>query len=100
MRKDGDKLEQLKAEYRLHNSGDAWGDAMAFAFPLCEILYSRDEHDVPELMSFKPGAFGVQLDEEDTVTMMLNEFDTVTLEAFGRMLNRLLNILKAQGRDY
>lgn len=86
--------------FRIHSSGDAWDDAMNACFVLCEILYLRDEYDVPEMMSFRPGAGGVQLNDECIMTQELNEFDTVTLEVFGKKLNRLINILKAQGRDY
>lgn len=93
-------LQNIKELYRQHSSGDAWGDAMSFAFPLCEILYLRDEHDIPELMRFRPGAGGIELNEECSITEDLKEFDTETLEEFGRILNRLLDILKKQGRDY
>jgi hypothetical protein len=93
-------LDTLKAEYRLLGSNDPWGDAMAFAFPLCEVLYSRDEHDIPEIMGFRPGAGGIELDSEDYLVQVLQDYDTDILEDFGRLLNRLINILKAQGKDY
>lgn len=94
------KQNELKSLYRQHSSGDAWGDAMSFAFPLCEILYSRDEHDVPELMKFRPSMGGVELNDECLITEDLKEYSTDELEAFGRMLNRLLDILKKKGMDY
>ena len=93
-------LKDLKQEFRLHSSGDAWGDAMAFAFPLCETLYERNAHDIPGLMQFSPGAGGVSDDPDDMIRQSLKEYDTATLEQFGLILNRLLDILRTQGRDH
>ena len=93
-------LEALKHEYKLNGSGDAWGDAMTFAFALCETLYERDEHDIPELMRFSPGIFGVSDDLEDSIRQDLKRYDTETLESFGRILSRLIDILRASGRSY
>lgn len=94
------KLNEIKNVYRQHSSGDAWGDAMSAGFALCEILYLRDEHDIPELMQFRPSPMGVMLNEECPLTAELNHFETKDLEAFGVILNRLIDILKACGKDY
>lgn len=94
------KQNQLKEIYKIHSSGDAWGDAMATGFALCEILYIRGEHEIPELMQFRPGAGGVHLNEDCPLTQAFNWFETDELELFGKKINRLINILKKQGRDY
>lgn len=93
-------LNDIKSLYRENKSCDAWGDAISFAFILCDVLYSRDEHDIPELMHYYPSIMGVELDEDCYITQELLKYETDTLEEFGRILNRLIDILKKQGRDY
>jgi hypothetical protein len=94
------KQKELSQLYKLNSSGDSWGDAMSTAFALCDILYLREEHDIPELMGFKPGAGGVHLNEDCYLTQELKRYKTRDLELFGTKINRLINILKKQGRDY
>jgi len=93
-------LKELKRIFKSNSSGDAWGDSMAFAFPLCEVLYLRDAHDIPELMKYRPSPMGVRLDDECFITQEIKDIDTETLEDFGRLLNRVIDILKKQKRDY
>ncbi|NBW22342.1 MAG: hypothetical protein EBR82_81770 [Caulobacteraceae bacterium] len=92
--------KQLSQLYKEHSNGDSWGNAMAMAFALCEVLYLRDENEIPELMRFKPGIGGVVIDEDNILAQTLQDFETSDLEIFGRKINRLLEILKKQGKDY
>jgi hypothetical protein len=92
--------KQILQELKATNDGDNWGWAMSVAFPLCEILYLRDEHDIPELMRFRPGMGGVNLEEDCHVTEILKDQETCDLEQIGRVLNRYMEILKQKGEDY
>ena len=92
--------KQLSQIYKENSSGDSWGDAMAMGFALCEVLYLRDEFDVPDLMKFRPGILGVVIEDENTLAQSLQDFETSDLETFGRKINRLIDILKKQGKDY
>ena len=98
--KQGLTLKDLKRDYRINSTSDALGDAVSYGFAICETLYERGEHDIPELMEFRPSPFGVSDDLEDTIRQELKLCDTDVLESFGRILNRLINILKYSGRDY
>jgi len=98
--KQGLTLDELKRDYKINSTSDTWGDAMSYGFAICETLHERGEHDIPKLMEFRPSPFGVSEDSEDTIREELKLYDTNVLESFGRILNRLIDILKYSGRNY
>jgi hypothetical protein len=93
---------KLSDIYRMHRSGDAWGDCMAFHFAICDELTWRGAC-VPDRWRYRRGAAAVSSpqDAEDAgLREDLEPFDAPELVAFGDKLARLADILRAQGRNY
>lgn len=92
-------LNELKAEYKLAGSGDAWGDCMGAWFAISTELAIRGD-DVPSEWGYSAGAFGPHHEEGDYWAEVIADVDSAVLLEFGGLLYRLSGILKAAGRDY
>ena len=63
-------------------------------------LAIRGETLPAEEWGYDAGACGPHHDPEDYWVPIVQEASTSALLAFGKMLNRLYDVLKAQGKDY
>lgn len=95
---------QLVYLYRMHRSGDSWGDCMAFWFAICEELTWRDA-PVPAAWQYRPGALGVSSPEDASqedagLRADFADIPAAALREFGDALARLSAMLHARGKSY
>ena len=95
----------IKAIYRLDNTGDAWGDCMAHWFAIAETLDAYGE-PTPAEWQFRPSPLRPDINADHwpgSEYRDLIDEDVVSLDDLleaGRVFNRYASILRAQGRDY
>lgn len=88
----------LMREMRVGQSGDWWGDTMAWWFAVAGEMYERGL-DIPESWRYRPGAGGGK-DPDAYETEICEAATDSALAIFGRALNRYAAKLKAAGKDY
>ena len=94
----------LRGEYNTMHD-DPWGDTMEWLFSIAEIL-THWVDDVPAEWGFRDSPVHDEWEPESYVETMLTEYwddgsvTTVDLTAFGQVLNRYADILRAAGKDY
>lgn len=93
-------LKDLKTEFRLTNDGDDWGHVMSWLFVVAEEIHFERDFPVPEKWKFRPSVFGKTTGDEDYCLGIVFQADDESLLAFGNILNRAANCLRAHGRDY
>lgn len=86
----------LRCAFRESGDGDAWGHCMGWRFALADYMTERGHR----VAGFRQGCGG-----SDTAAYEYRELKSIrpsseTLTLFGTVLERLSNILEAQGRDY
>lgn len=85
----------------LWNTGDEWADTMGTLFAVADELYRRGDGP-PDHWKYKPGAAASADDFDDGILgyMNLKRAGSPPLEKFGEFLLRLVEKLKAEGKDY
>ena len=84
-------------EMRIAQSGDWWGDTMAWWFAVAGEMYERGL-DIPAAWRYRPGISPKEPDRYETEICEAATDDGLRL--FGRALTRYAAKLKAAGRDY
>ena len=85
--------KSIKHEFRLSNTGDGWGRCQAWRFALADVLTVRGLH--PD--GFRPSPMGPEKNRE---YKLLRRLAKSTLVRLWSVLDRLAQILEAQGKDY
>jgi hypothetical protein len=93
-------LQDLKFEFRLTNDGDDWGHVLTWLFAVAEEIYFERDFPVPDKWKFKPSIFGKTIDEADYCSVIVCQADDESLLAFGKILDRAAQCLRAHGKDY
>jgi len=77
---------------------DPWGTAMSLAFAVCVELDLRGE-ETPSGLSYRPGACGSHHDD-DFLQSIVESHTSEDLFKAAEILDRYLDLLKRQGKDY
>lgn len=88
----------LMKEMRLAQSGDWWGDTMAWWFAVAGEMWERGLA-IPDAWRYRPSPLGAK-DPEQYETEVCEEATDEALLLFGRALSRYAAKLKAAGMDY
>ena len=92
-------MKDLKAEYRLQDSGDNWGDCMNALFDIAEVQYHRGTGP-PDEWKYSPGLGVLAIEDRDDEewTPFREACYTASedsLEDFGALLWRYRSLLEA-----
>lgn len=90
--------DNLKAEFRLTNDGDSWGNAMSWWFAVAGEMYERGL-EVPPAWQYRPSPMGA-IDPDQYEAPIVAEAADDNLCRFGAMLHRYAGMLRAAGKDY
>lgn len=92
--------QSAKHEFRLTNDGDAYGTAMMWLFTASDVLHFERDDDTPMVeFGYRPSP--IQSEPEETSEIdIIREMPDAELVHFARLLNRYVDMLKANGRDY
>jgi hypothetical protein len=93
-----------------YDPGDAWGSTMGALFDIAEAMYLRDL-TVPAELNFRPSPLlnrelePLRRADSFVMDVVLSGFDAeelteADLQHAARVLNRMADMLKAQGKDY
>lgn len=94
-------LKYLKAEFRLSDDGDSWGNVKQWWFTIAdEIYFNRKNLRVPDEWQFKPSPMGPSNDPDDYVTNVVKDTPDEALMAFGNLVHRYARLLKSKGVNY
>jgi len=93
-------LKDLKLAFRLTNDGDDWGHVMSWLFVVAEEIHFERDFPVPDEWKFRPSVFGKTTGDEDYILGIVFQADDENLLAFGKILHRAAECLRARGRDY
>lgn len=85
------KASDLMKEFRLVQSGDWWGDTMAWWFAVAGEMYSRGL-PIPSAWKYEPGLAPKQPDLYETE--ICEQASDQALVLFGRALHRYAGILR------
>jgi hypothetical protein len=92
-----ESASDLMSELRLAQSGDWWGDTMAWLFAVCGEMHERDL-PIPAEWHYQPG---IQPKDPDLYeTEICEAASDQALRTFGRALHRYAAKLKEAGQDY
>lgn len=89
---------ELMQEFRSAQSGDWWGDTMAWWFAVAGEMWERGL-TIPEKWRYRPSPLGGK-EEGQYETEICEQADDDALLIFGRALDRYAAKLKAAGEDY
>lgn len=93
--------DDLKSEFRIASSGDAWGDVLHWWFAVAEeIHFNRPRLLVPRDWQFQPSPMGMSSDPDDYATGAVALATDDALQRFGALLNRVAGALKRAGKGY
>ena len=88
-------LQELKADQDWY---DPWGASMYLALAICTELDLRGE-ETPTGLSYRPGACGSHHDD-DFLQSIVESHTSEDLFKAAEILDRYLDLLKRQGKDY
>jgi len=87
-------------EYKLQaDNGDPWGSAMSALFDIAEELDRRGD-EVPAEWEYRPGALGPGAPDTYFAQAVLPLYDASDMRAFGSVLARYTDNLRAAGMSY
>lgn len=93
------EYKRIIQEFRLFNSGDAWGHCMHWWFTVADELYWREGYTPPH-WRFKPSPLGPVNDPDDFAASVAKEIGAEALIKVGNCLFRYANLLKRHNKDY
>ncbi len=94
----------LKDEFKLTNSGDNWGNVMAWLFAIGDFITFETDECIPDSWQFRPSPLGAN--EDCYVYQSLRHFayekyvTTADILHFGKVLIRVRDILESKGESY
>jgi len=98
--------QALRADFDMaFDPADTWGSVMGWQFGVADVLWHADPDMVPDAWQFRHGAGcdGNSADYPDSDIQDMLDDGTVTVEdlaAFGTVLDRYADRLRANGKDY
>ena len=93
------EYDDIKAEFRLSNDGDGFGNCMGWMFPIAIELDLRGA-GVPEAWQYRAGAMGSHHEPDCYVAECLQNYSDETIQQFGNVLSRYQSKLHAADMAY